>query len=196
MSEENNSKSGAFGWSVLVITAIVAGLLGLLSTGFTPTPFEENSGEQALTALGTLLIIALFVERAQQVYISAWRTLGREQIDADIAELQRTGGDADRLRELESKRLEYRHKTRQMAFLGGMILGVLISFAGPRILAEVMLGSESLQSWQAVVFHGVDILVTGGLIGGGSEGIHKLVTLITDFLDQTRARTKANTDSN
>ena len=77
-----------------------------------------------------------------------------------------------------------------------MILGVLISFAGPRILAQVMAGSESLQSWQAVVFHGVDILVTGGLIGGGSEGIHKLVTLITDFLDQTRARAKANSGTN
>ena len=194
MGEVNNSK--AFGWSVLILTALAAGLLGLLSTGFEPTAFEENAGEKALTALGTLLIIALFVERAQQVYISAWRTLGREQIDAEIAELQSTGSDAVRLRELESTRLEYRHKTRQMAFLGGMILGVLISFAGPRILAEVMLENESLQSWQAVVFHGVDILLTGGLIGGGSDGIHKLVTLITDFLDQTRARTKANSGSN
>ena len=194
MTEENNSK--AFGWSVLGLTALVAGFLGYLSAGFESTPFQENAGDKALTALGTLLIIALFVERAQQVYISAWRTLGREQLDAEIAELQKTGSDAGRLRELESTRLEYRHKTRQMAFLGGMILGVLISFAGPRILAEVMSVSQTLKAWQATVFHGVDILITGGLIGGGSEGIHKLVTLITDFLDQTRARAKANSGSN
>ena len=45
-------------------------------------------------------------------------------------------------------------------------------------------------AWQATVFNGMDILITGGLIGGGSEGIYKLVTLITDFLDTTRAKTK------
>ncbi len=194
MDEGNDSK--AFGWSVLGLATLVAGLLGWVSAGFAPIPFEESPGGKALTALGTLLIIALFVERAQQVYISAWRTLGREQIDAEIAELQKTGSDAARLRELQSTRLEYRHKTRQMAFLGGMILGILISFAGPRILAEVMSVSQSMETWQATIFHGVDILITGGLIGGGSEGIHKLVTLITDFLDQTRARAKANSGSN
>ena len=96
MGEGNNLK--VFGWSVLVLTALVAGLLGWLSAGFAPTAFEENAGEKALTALGALLIIALFVERAQQVYISAWRTLGREQIDAEIAELQGTGNDAARLK--------------------------------------------------------------------------------------------------
>ena len=40
--------------------------------------------------------------------------------------------------------------------------------------------------WQAALYHSSDILITGGLLGGGSEGIHKLIALITDFLDMTR----------
>ena len=36
-----------------------------------------------------------------------------------------------------------------------------------------------------------DILVTGGLLGGGSDGIHKLVSVITDFLDKTRQNINA-----
>ena len=43
---------------------------------------------------------------------------------------------------------------------------------------------------QAPIFHGVDILITGGLLGGGSQGIHKIIALITDFVDVTRAKVK------
>jgi hypothetical protein len=32
----------------------------------------------------------------------------------------------------------------------------------------------------------VDVVITAGLIGGGSDGIHKLVSVITDYLDATR----------
>ena len=194
MTEENHADSKAFGWSMLLLTALVVGFLGFLSTEFASPQFEDNAGEKALAALGTLFVIALFVERAQEVFVSAWRTLGREQIEAKVAELRRDGTDTAEVRAQESRHREYRHKTRQMAFLVGMILGVLISFVGPRILEAVIPVSTSLTGWQTAVFHGVDILITGGLIGGGSDGIHKLVTLITDFLEQTRDRAKRNAD--
>ena len=204
MNTENDSQNsgklgrkGTFGFLLLVLLIITV-WLGSLSKEFEEVKFASDAGDKSLTALGTLFIIALFVERAQEVYISAWRKLGREKIDADIAQLKeqiKNTQAADdkkkgKLKGLEGKLLEYRHGTRQIAFLGAMILGVLISLAGPRILAEVVVVHGDMGAWQVAVFNGMDILITGGLIGGGSEGIHKLVKLITDFLDATRAKTK------
>ena len=34
----------------------------------------------------------------------------------------------------------------------------------------------------------VDVVITAGLIGGGSDGIHKLVSVITDYLDAARGK--------
>lgn len=66
---------GEFGVLLLALLGVI-GLLGFLSRGFEETQFATGAGDKALTTLGTLFIIALFVERTQQVYISAWRKLG------------------------------------------------------------------------------------------------------------------------
>lgn len=188
-------------WTVYLFLGVgaIAFVLGAISISFEESQFATNAGDKALTALGTLFIIALFVERAQQVYISAWRGLGRARIDRRIAGFEaalaiaRRGGMTDKAAEFR-KNLElqkdnladYRQETRKIAFLGGMALGILISFIGPRILAEVIVVHGDMGFWQATFFNGADILITGGLIGGGSEGIHKVVALLTDFLDKTR----------
>ena len=69
-----------------------------------------------------------------------------------------------------------------------MGIGIVIAWVGPRILGEIVSFNADLDGLHGVLFHSVDILITGGLIGGGSEGIHKVVVLITDFLDRTRER--------
>jgi hypothetical protein len=35
------------------------------------------------------------------------------------------------------------------------------------------------------------VVITAGLIGGGSDGIHKLVSVVTDYLDAARANVAA-----
>ena len=39
---------------------------------------------------------------------------------------------------------------------------------------------------QGLVFRCVDVLLTGGLIAGGSDGIHKITQLATTFFEETR----------
>jgi hypothetical protein len=39
-----------------------------------------------------------------------------------------------------------------------------------------------------VLLGGIDVLVTGGLIGGGAEALHKLMMVVTSGLDATRRR--------
>ena len=179
--------------------------LGFLSVGFEEVQFATGAGDKALAALGTLFIVAIFVERAQQVYLTAWRGMDKAKQKAEIEQLEQlvqsgeNSADTDeeslqldkaRLQSAKEVRLEYRQDTERIAFLGGLTLGILISFVGPRILSEVIVFHGDLGSWQAPIFHGVDILITGGLLGGGSQGIHKIIALITDFVDVTRAKVK------
>lgn len=178
---------------------VVTGILGLIAFHFEEIEIATNAGERALNALSALFIIALFVERAQQVYISAWRGLGRARIDQRIsgaeqalriARENRLSGRAAEMRgKLEKYKhdlADYRHETRKIAFAGGMILGLIIALVGPRILSEVIVVHGDMNHYQGTIFNGIDILITGGLIGGGAEGIHKVVSLLTDFLDKTR----------
>lgn len=190
-----------FKWA-LVLLILLAVAAAFISASFrAEAEFKTGAGELALSALGTLFIIALFVERAQQVYIYAWRGLDRLKVDRPVANLSAVlkdaeqSGDQERLsaaaRQLADAMLireRFRAQTRKIAFLGGMGIGIVIAWVGPRILGEIVSFNADLDGLHGVLFHSVDILITGGLIGGGSEGIHKVVVLITDFLDRTRER--------
>ena len=70
-NSQNSSQLGCKGVFEVLLFAllVVTALLGFLSIGFEETEFATDAGSKSLTALGTLFIIALFVERAQQVYI-------------------------------------------------------------------------------------------------------------------------------
>jgi hypothetical protein len=45
---------------------------------------------------------------------------------------------------------------------------------------------------QMHVFRIMDVLLTGGLIGGGSDGIHKVLQVFLDYTDKTRSRIKTS----
>ena len=83
----------------------------------------------------------------------------------------------------------YKEVTARIAFLIGLSAGILISIVGVRVLDPLIdFDTTMATALQVSVFKFADIVVTGGLIGGGADGIHKLVSVITDFLDQTRAK--------
>ena len=168
-----------------------------------------GAGERVLDALGTLLIVALFVERAQQVLVAAWRGIQRAAIEERI---NRYVGWQEKAAQLGAsfetkKRIEfglrtsqgllahYRATTRRLILPVGLFLGILIAAVGPRILSEVLEPLDDITGLQAGLFALADVVITGGLIGGGSEGIHKLVVVITDSLDATRQRVTAAAQS-
>jgi hypothetical protein len=161
--------------------------------------FIEDAYKIALSVLASLFVVALFVERAQQIFVGGWRGVRRAALDRRVTRWQAWRTDVAHYpveRELQLKILEglnqaeldlaiFRQRTRKFVFMLGLSLGVLIAATGPRILAQIVEPS-SVQGFQGWVFALADILITGGLIGGGSEAIHKIMVLITDTLDQTR----------
>jgi hypothetical protein len=210
MSDASQSSAGGLvpQWfrPVLVpsLAVVVVGLLVWATGDVSGLKYTEDTSSKVLDLLGTLLIIALFVERAQEVFVGTWRSLHRARIVAEIDRLDDriadplTSDDAARKEELretkreaETRLQEYRYETRRQAMILGLILGIAISLVSPTVLSvaffdDVSTLTATLSGFQVVVFRIVDIVLTGMLIGGGSEAIHKVMTVIMDFAGRLR----------
>jgi hypothetical protein len=87
---------------------------------------------------------------------------------------------------------QFRHETRMYSLAASVILGILISLAGVRALAAV-LEVEPIEQWywHNGFFSVLDVLITGALLGGGADAIHKIVSTFTTLMEATKSRVKA-----
>jgi len=178
--------------SMVLIKPLIINELGLVKVG---------------TLLTTIFVVAVFMERSQEVLLTAMRAYGSETLGLEIRRVQRlvhigeknNKDDAvvdalqNQLEALRLQRLNYRAHTRIIALRFGLLFGLLISVAGIRtlgILVDEQLVS-SLPVFQGVLFHGIDVLLTGGVIAGGSDGIHKMAELYRAYVE-SRACKHAN----
>ena len=179
-------------WLVILLGLVLAALLqpGLVR-------FNEFTAADVMRILTPLFLISLFMERATEVFLTAWRAAGSDVLSREVARLSasaKAGNQANQpaLDQAQDRLAKYKSETQRIAFIGMLALGIVISLMGIRAL-ELFLDLDvfkDLASTQKGAFHTTDVFVTGALLGGGSEGIHKLVKVITDFLDQTSKKIK------
>jgi len=181
---------------MLVLLALLA-VVVVASAGSEFYVFNDVTPGAVADLLTPLLLVALFLERAQEVLVTAWRGIGGREIEERIrsGETQLAAGPADMklqaAQTVDAARADltrYKGDTQRLAFLIGLIAGVLTSAVGIRVLQPLVSWDLEIVGWQKFLFHFVDIAVTGALLAGGSDGLHKLVSIFTDFFDQTRAR--------
>lgn len=207
MSDETDSRP-------LVVVAMLVGAIAGLGVivwivgawqGFTA---HENAREQLINLLGTLFLLAVFVERTQEVFVATWRSIGRARIKDEIASIDdeianfASDGKPDELKTLQARRRaaatrfsEYRFETRKRTFLLGVVIGTLIALFSPTVLSVTLVVDQGVCSdatastgacaW-FLVFRALDIFLTGLLIGGGSEAIHKVIALFLDYTQRLR----------
>lgn len=148
-----------------------------------------------LTPLLTqLAVVALFMERSIEVFLSAWRSSEADRLDNTIerlkSDLTKTPNDVQIQTELkgtEKERVAYRSTSRRYALWGGLLVGVLISAAGLRLLGYLYTNPVS-PGMQQTLFHALDIALTGGLLAGGSGLINDLMKVYTSFTQETRRK--------
>lgn len=93
------------------------------------------------------------------------------------------------LNEVERQRLAYKSDTRIIAVWSSLLCGLLISAIGIRSI-EPLIIIDTNNPIQITIFRCLDAFLTGGLIAGGSEGIHKFTQVFTDFLEATSRQAK------
>src|SRR6266481_5981172 len=81
---------------------------------------------------------------------------------------------------------------QQIALHSALVLGILIASLGVRGLGNFAdLDKLTDHPTQKYLFNVADVLLTGALVGGGSDFMHKLITTFTDLMDATSQKAKA-----
>lgn len=170
--------------------------------------FRELNLAQVMQVLAILFMVALLAERALEIFVGTWRSPGATQLELavtlfedEIARLQKLAAPDQAelaaaragLEEARRQERQYRCVTRQVVLWVGLGVGLLVSAVGCRAL-EVLV-DPVLQEWsaaQVTSFRLVDVMLTGGVIAGGSEGIHRIATVFDNFMSATAKRAKGD----
>ena len=153
--------------------------------------FREFPKENVIGLLSGLVVIALFVERAVEVFLTPLRGTTCQKMTRDL-KLKRGKVDkenpesASELKKAEYELLDYKGQTRSIAFLVSLALGMTVSASGVRGLASLLDAKGC-----SAVFNALDVLLTGALVAGGADGIHKIATVFTSFLEKSADTTKS-----
>jgi hypothetical protein len=149
------------------------------------------------------------------VFISTWRgpttdslqskVLADQNLIIDLGKIPNRSSDEDNLltatradlKSVNSAFTEYSSITKRYALWSSFIMGLVISLVGIRTLITLVTPESyaALSVLQKNLFTMVDVLVTGGLIAGGSDGIHKILQTFLDLMDKTSRNINAGTGS-
>jgi hypothetical protein len=183
--------------SIRSITIAVAAICVVLTLWTRPMSFKEFPMEALVGFIAKLWAIAFFVERFVEVLLTPWREPERHKMTARLkqAKAKHENGQPDSVGEIsnsENELCEYKGQTMQIAFLVALALGMAISAFGLRGL-EFFVDANSMRtsSVQMFVFRGLDVLVTGALLAGKAEGLHKMISVFTSQLDKAAERVKS-----
>jgi hypothetical protein len=190
-----------------------------------PVGFKPLTPQAFAGLIGWLFVVALFVERAVEVVVMIFRDQQADLLDeaeehavrvvkTAIKKAAALAGDntaapADKkaaadavevvrpaLLAARENKLVYRAETKEIALLISFIFSVFVSLAGVRALHGLLLDATPTGN----LFTAADIVVTGAMLAGGSEGIHRMANAFTSFMDGVSARgdqaqRKANEDT-
>jgi hypothetical protein len=169
--------------SVKVNWIFVAALLAVIAAVTMAGPrigaglaYRPNALEAAAGVLTSLLVIALLVERALAVVNAL--VCGDEQRVARVGMLSDDGGTRAASVRAMVRVLTAKERLRIML---GLAAGVFISLAGARTLEGLLVRQPN------PFLSAVDVLLTAGLIAGGSNGIAFLITLLKTKLTPSPA---------
>ncbi len=188
--------------TALILIIVLVAAIGLVAikqvipTGLTLKDFDPQA---TAGILAWLFIVALFVERAVEVLVMVLRDGEADQLKTDvdaeqakIDELKKTTAQAPDtsagLTQAQKALTAYRAVTKQIALSLGLLLGVLVSLAGVRALSAVVAAPSN--HW---LYIAMDVFITGAVLAGGSEGIHQMANVITNFLQATANKVQPST---
>jgi hypothetical protein len=174
---------------------------------------RDDAHTKCWSLLAGLLFAALVVERFIEVLVGVSREQTTQPLKRAAAVAARAvkvaasipggalnqDGGPERLKELEqasevssAELAREQGVTRRCAVYTGYVLGLIVSACGVRTLGEmyVALPEEKAAGGFPAVFNGADILLTAGLIAGGSQGLHLMLKTFGGLFESARKNTE------
>jgi hypothetical protein len=182
-----------YSYLLLLIILVIMSLL----IGFVPIEFKSFENGEISTLvfamLNTLFLLSILIERTLDVFLTIFRAEQSEEFNSNIHSLNKkisnkkysTEEKQGFFKELESrkeKKLQHSMKTLRIAHFSGLAIGLFVSMAGIRTVSN-FIETSSLSGAQLGVLNFLDITLTGCLLTGGSDSIHKVAEALRTFLD-------------
>ena len=196
--KKNGNKKGVEHKPYKIVLVVLIAALATLAIVLRPRsiplwPFLQ----EIFVVLVVLFLVSLFIERTVEVLMVVWREKGKQELKSDLALARnnsggRGGKNAHRMTVKEkdaTKNLEiYRAETKTVAIPTAFVLGILVSVLGFRVLQPIVdpVSFGALPSVQMSMFTGMDVLITGALIGGSSKGIHEIIEAFLNMVERYR----------
>lgn len=138
----------------------------------------------------SMFVVSVFTERAIEAFLVPVRTPDRQKIEQGIENLTTAEPvNVEKLQKEKQKLAVYKLDTAKRAYWLSFTLGLAVSLAGVRTLSGLVDFSKlsELNDLHRTIFSFVDVLLTGGVISGGSAAIDKIGRSIRKGLNLTSA---------
>jgi len=164
-------------------------------------PFWQFNASDVVILLVSLFLIATFIERAIEVVIIVWRDKNKKTIENVIeterkkSEFRAKEGTRTITQEEEqavNEYVNYKADTKSLAMPLAFAMGIIISALGIKSLQPLVdpVVFKTLTVLQKSLFTGIDTLITGALLGGGSKGIHEIIEAFLNTVEKYRENLK------
>lgn len=161
------------------LTIAAALLLWLLSLKESVELNREMAWQDYSTLFTNMFFISLLTERFIEMFLGVVRIEGKQEIQRNIDYASNDSAKQKAERSMD----QYRSVTARRAMQIAYTAGLFVSLSGVRSLQPIV-DATGLVGVQASLFSLTDILLTAGLIAGGSNGVNKVTSVFARHLEQ------------
>ena len=196
--KKNGNKRGVEHKPYKIVLMVLIAALAIVAIVLRPKniPFWPFL-QEIFVVLVVLFLVSLFIERTVEVLMIVWREKGKQELKSDLALARnnpggRSGKNTHKMTVKEkdaTKSFEiYGAETKALAISTAFMLGILVSVLGFRVLQSIVdpVSLGALPTVQRSMFTGMDVLITGALIGGSSKGIHEFIEAFLNMVERYR----------
>jgi cytochrome c biogenesis protein CcdA len=170
------------------IKFVVLALLTFIVIGYSYHPLvaplkSDLTIQNILGSLGAIFILTLLIERVTEIAVAISREASTKKIKGEIAALQ---SDPLRADVKEAELIAYKSETKTIALLIGFSLSIIVCSAGIGILSAIIVNDSKTANTRFL--RGIDIVLTSGLLAGGSDSFHQFVSALENFFESTKSK--------
>ena len=166
---------------VIIVTLLLGSVFALLYySKVAVIPFKTFTESDILAIITSIFVVAVFMERSIEAILIPVRAPDRQKIEQELEDI-REAAETDDNKKNEQKAKEhelevYKLNTARRAYWMSFAFGLIISLVGIRTLAGLVEPNilAGLGDIHRTLFSFVDIVLTGGVIAGGSAAIDKI----------------------
>ena len=161
---------------------LLLGILTIVVIIFSVNPrsapiISDLTLQDVLVALGGIFVIVLLVERVTEIVVSIRYQATTDQLEEELSALKGVPAKAADAMAKAKELAKYKAETKGFSLLFGFTLSIVVCSAGVGLLGEII----DITKGNVQFLRGVDIVLTSGLIAGGSDEYHQFVRALEKF---------------